>query len=157
MKALIVYYTKTGHTAQAAKDISKGLLLEDVQCDVVSAQMGLNKDIREYEIVVFGSPTYGTKGYRYPAKRIQDFLDSLSSDTLSGKVCGAYTVNAEFGGRKLKRAMEMQLLKAGAEVVEGPVVKAGVPLSLWKGPDASEVDRKKCEEFGRALANAAHS
>jgi len=35
------------------------------------------------------------------------------------------------------------------------VVKAGVPLSLWKGPNASESDVKECEEFGKKVARQA--
>jgi len=156
LKALIIYHTKTGHTLEAARDIARGLEAEGIECDILEANRLEKVKISDYDILVVGSPTYGTRGYRLPAREVQRFLDSLASGALKGKVCGAFTVNAGVGGRMLESAMEMKLLKLGGKVIQsGPVVKAGAPLSLWKGPSASEVDRKKCEEFGRNLAKAA--
>ena len=57
---------------------------------------------------------------------------------------------------KLAGAMERTLEELDGNVVRNrPVVKAGAPLSLWKGPDASPSDVSKCEEFGKKLAGAA--
>lgn len=156
MKALIVYYTKTGHTGQAARDITRGLELAGVKVDLRGGDLGVGFDLVEYQIVVVGSPTYGNRGYKRPAKEVQRFVDGLGPNALDGKVCGAFTVNAGAGGRLLIGAMEMSLAKHGGKVVSiGPVVKAGAPLSLWKGPDASSHDVEKCEQFGKKLAEVA--
>jgi hypothetical protein len=36
--------------------------------------------------------------------------------------------------------------------LRGVAFKAGAPLSLWKGPEASEEDVLRLEELGRKLA-----
>jgi len=157
MKALIVYFSKTGHTKQAALDIARGLESGGVECDVEGADNAkAAADVSEYQILAVGSPTYGNRRYRLPARQVNDFLDSLSPGSLEGKTCGAFTVNAFLGGEKLAEAMELALDKLGGIVVgNSPVVKAGAPLSLWKGPDASPSDVSSCEEFGKRLAEAA--
>lgn len=162
MKALIVYHSKTGHTEQAAYDIARGLESQDVDCTIKSAvDLSSSKgspglDLRKFDIILVGSPTYGNRGYRLPARQVDKFLDSIPDDVLDGKVCGAFTVNAGVGGSMLQGAMEITLSKKGGKVVQGgPVVKAGAPLSLWKGPSASSADVKACEEYGRAVARFA--
>ena len=156
MKALIVYFSKTGHTKQAALDIARGLESCGVECAVEAAENAkAAADVSEYEILAVGSPTYGNRRYRLPARQVNDFLDSLSPGSLEGKTCGAFTVNAFLGGDKLADAMELALDKLGGSVVgSSPVIKAGAPLSLWKGPDASPSDVSRCEEFGKRLAEA---
>ncbi|MBU4194059.1 MAG: flavodoxin domain-containing protein [Actinobacteria bacterium] len=158
MKALIVYHTKTGHTEQAALDVARGLESCGVECAAcAAANAKAAADISEYEILAVGSPTYGNRRYRLPARQVSDFLDSLSSGKLEGKTCGVFTVNAGWGGEKLAGAMERALEVLGGHVVgKSPVVKAGAPLSLWKGPDASPSDVSKCEEFGKKLARVAN-
>ena len=157
MKALVVYFSKTGHTKQAALDIARGLESCGVECAVEAADNAkAAADISEYQILAVGSPTYGNRRYRLPSRQVSDFLDSLSPGSLKGKTCGAFTVNASIGGKKLAGAMELALDKLGGNVVaNSPVIKAGAPLSLWKGPDASPSDVSNCEEFGKRLAKAA--
>lgn len=94
MKALIVYHTKTGHTREAAEDIASGLAEKGVDCTVEAAGdlNGATADVSGYDIVLVGSPTYGIRRYRRPAKHIGQFLDSLGTDGLKGKVVGAFTV-----------------------------------------------------------------
>lgn len=159
MKALIVYYSKTGHTDAAARDIARGLESAGADCSMESAgDRTARPDISTYDIVAVGSPTYGNRRYKLPARQVSDFLDSISTGGLDGKVCGAFTVNAGWGGGKLLSSMESALERLGGRVVRGgPVVKAGAPLSLWKGPDASPSDVSQCEEFGRRLAEAANA
>lgn len=156
MKALIVYHTKTGHTREAAGDIARGLSDSGVECVVKPASEATGGGLDEYDIVLAGTPTYGNRMYKKPAKSVEEFLASLAPRALEGKTAGAFAVNAGFGADKLVAAMEKDLERLGASVVEGgPAVRAGAPLSLWKGPDAGEADRKSCEEFGRRVAAAA--
>lgn len=157
MKALIIYYSKTGHTEQAALDIARGLESRDVECTVEAADnAGASVDVSGYGILAVGSPTYGNRRYRLPVRQVKEFIDSLPPGGLEGKTCGVFTVQAGWGGEKLVGAMERTIEKLGGHVVRGgPVVTAGVPLSLWKGPDASPSDVRNCEEFGEKLADEA--
>lgn len=159
MKALVIYHTKTGHTLKAAEDIARGISKSGIECVIKAASSltGSGKsDLDEFDIVIFGTPTYGNRLYRLPARPVEKFLDSLSPHGLEGKACGAFAVNAGMGGSKLVRNMEKRLLQLGGRVVtDGPVITAGVPLSLWKGPEASPEDIKKCEEYGQRVASEA--
>jgi flavodoxin len=157
MKALIVFQSKTGHTEQAARDIARGLEQEGSECVLADAGSGRGvPDPSDFEVLVIGTPTYGNKRYRLPGGHVKTFLDSIPDGGLAGKPCGAFTVNAAMGGKTLVPNLEQALARKGGLVVAGgPVVRAGAPLSLWKGPDASEEDVKACEEFGRRIARSA--
>jgi NAD(P)H dehydrogenase (quinone) len=156
MKALIIYHSKTGHTLKAANDIARGL--EEAGIDVTVKPAGEVKavDVAGYDIFVAGSPTYATTMYKAPAKTVARLLDTLRPDGLSGKYAGAFSAYAASGGEKIVSSTEARLSGLGATVVAGgPAVKAGAPLSLYQGPDASEADVAKCVEFGRRLAETA--
>ena len=158
MRALILYYSKTGHTEQAARGIARGLEGAGVECVLSMAGSAGSgpPDPSEFDILVLGTPTYGNRMYRQPARQVQAFLDSIGDGSLGGKTCGAFAVNAGWGASRLVGNMERALARKGASVMAGgPAVKAGAPLSLWKGPDASAEDVRKCEEFGRRLASSA--
>lgn len=161
MKALIAYHTKTGHTLKAAEDIASGLKKYGVECTIrptvnLVSHGELQIDVSGFDIVLVGSPTYGSRLYKSPARPVEAFVESIPGDVLKGKYCGAFTVNAGVGGSMLVRAMELDLAEKGANVVfGGPVVKAGAPLSMWKGPEASPDEVKRCEEFGERVAIAA--
>lgn len=80
MKTLIVYYSKTGHTERVAKDLSQqlGADLEkiidkkdrsgiwgwimsghDAMKKVLTEIEGLNKNPKDYELIILGSPVWG--------------------------------------------------------------------------------------------------
>ncbi len=157
MKALIVYHSRTGHTAQAAGDIARGLESGGAEVSVLEARGPEGRAARpaDFDVVVLGTPVYGHRLYRLPARSVADWLASIGPGGLEGRTCGAFAVNAGWGGAQLVAAMERTLARKGGVVLAGgPVVKAGAPLSLWKGPDATAEDVRKCEDFGRRLAAA---
>lgn len=155
MKALIAYYSKTGHTLEAANDIAAGLKESGVDVTIKKAEDISPADVASCGIFVAGSPTYGNTRYKAPAKAVARLLDSLEPSGLKGKSAGAFSVMAGFGADKIVSAMEERLASLGASVVSGgPAVKAGAPLSLWTGPSATQDDVAKCTEFGRRLAKA---
>jgi len=156
MKALVVYYSKTGHTLETARDITRGMEESGVTVTVRPAADVSAADVAGCDIFLVGSPTYGNTMYKAPAKAVAKLLDSLQPSALSGKYAGAFSVMAGFGGQKIVTAIEARLSDLGATVVAGgPAVKAGVPLSLWTGPPAGKADVEKCVGFGRRLAEAA--
>lgn len=156
MKALIAYYSRTGHTLESANDIARGLKGAGVEVTIKQADKVAPADVAEFDIFVAGSPTYGNTLYQAPAKAVARLLKSLAPSGLKGKRAGAYSVMALYGGDRIVAALEAKLGELGAEVVSGgPAVKAGAPLSLWTGPIAGKEDVEKCEAFGRRLAGSA--
>jgi flavodoxin len=157
MKALIVYHSKTGHTRQAAEDIARGLKSGGVEADLKSGEdLTGKKAVEGYDVVLFGTPTYGNRRYSLPAKQVETLIKSLEPDGLAGKTVGAFAVNASWGAKTLVGNMEKALAGLGGKVVAGgPAVKAGAPLSMWKGPDAKPDDVAACEAFGKKVAQSA--
>ena len=156
MKALIVYHTKTGHTKGAADAIARGLKEKGVDPTIKTAASTSAIEVEDYDILLTGTPTYATTMYKGPAKAVAKFLDSLKPSALKGKYAGAFSAYAASGGEKVVASTEHILEGLGATVVVGgPAVKAGAPLSLWQGPAVTDPDLKKCEEFGRKVAETA--
>lgn len=156
MKALIAYYSRTGHTLESANDIARGLEGAGVEVTTRQADEIAASDVSECDIFVAGSPTYGSTFYKAPAKAVARLLKSLAPAGLEGKRAGAYSVMAAYGGDRIVAVLEAKLAELGATVVSGgPTVKAGAPLSLWTGPMAGREDVEKCEAFGRRLAESA--
>ena len=156
MNALIIYHSKTGHTKAAADDIARGLKEKGVEVTVEKAVKADPAKAGEFDVLLVGSPTYATTRYKGAAKPVEKFMDAIKPDALSGRVAGAFSVNAATGAEKVVAAIEKKLGSFGAKVVKpGPAVKAGAPLSLWQGPDASAKDVEKCVEFGRRVVGAA--
>ena len=156
MKTLIVYWTKTGHTARAAEDIAQGMREQGAEVDLVNLRDHDAPPLEPYDILAVGSPCHagsinhaGT-GIAVPVVR---FLRELQPGSLESRASGAFSVNSGLGGRRTVGSMERLLADRGARLVSpGPVVKAGVPFSLWEGPRASEQDRETLRDFGRLLA-----
>jgi menaquinone-dependent protoporphyrinogen IX oxidase len=155
MRAIILYYSKTGHTRDAAEDIAEGLRAGGVETDLAEIRQGA-RGLETYDIVVIGSPCHAgsmralSSGVAQP---VQNFLASFQPGSLRGKRVGVFSVQSGYGADQTMWSLERIARQLGAEQVErGPVVSAGVPLSLWRGPDASPEDREKLRAFGRRLA-----
>jgi menaquinone-dependent protoporphyrinogen IX oxidase len=160
MKALIIYHTKTGHTRQAAADVAEGLKALGVEVSIQPAKTLTEWDVEDRDIVVVASPCHaGSVSIRAGVSGpVLSLLKRLRADTLTGKVAGAFSVNCAYGGQKTVDAIEKHLQAAGARTPQqGVVIRAGVPLSLFKGPMASKKSRNQLREFGYALACAAQS
>ena len=155
MKALIVYWTKTGHTRRAAQDVAAGLAQTGSEVTLVDLRQNPAPDVGSYDIVVVGSPCHaGSIKFAGSgiARPVETFLRRLPPESLLGKRAGAYSLQSGLGAARTVGSVERLLADAGAEVVSpGPVVTAGVAFSLWEGPRASEADRERLREFGRML------
>ncbi|MFW6113666.1 MAG: flavodoxin family protein [Actinomycetota bacterium] len=148
-RALVVHYTKTGHTADAAEAVAKGLESGKVSPTIKPLSEVSGEDLADYPMIAVGSPTRGGR----PARKVKKFLRGLDKKALKGKTVAAFTAYSAVRGkatlRRLKRLLKRRKAK---KVVRGVAVKAGAPLSLWKGPDASEEDKVRLEELGKKLA-----
>jgi flavodoxin len=147
--ALVTYVSKTGHTRQAAEDVARGLELGGVRAVVKSLSEVGRGELGDYRIVAVGSPTHGGK----PARAVRNFFKGLGRKDFKGKVVTGFSAYAGMRGEHTVKGLRKQFKKHGAgKVVKGVAVKAGAPLSLWKGPDAAERDVARLIELGRALA-----
>jgi len=158
MNALIIYHTITGHTRRAAEDVAEGLAGEGATARLLPAGEMPRWDVAGQAIVVVGSPCHaGSLAIRAGVSgAVLAALKKLDAATLAGMVAGAFSVNSAYGGRRTVQAIERCLRAAGATVpAPGVVVKAGVPLSLFTGPKASEQHREELRHLGRTLAQAA--
>jgi flavodoxin len=153
-KAMIIYYTKTGHTLDAAKDIAAGMKENNIIADIKDVKDVKINDLTHYDLILVRSPCHAgsipfSSGIAGP---IEQFLQSIPRDFLKGKKAGAFSVHSSFGGEKTVSSIEKRLQIAGADVVmPGPAVKAGAFMSLYRGPDYSRLDREKLQRFGEAI------
>jgi flavodoxin len=149
-RALIIYYTRTGHTREAAEHIAKGLQIHNVNVTLCEVQKVDPTLIKGYDIVLVGSPTHALR----PARAIRKFLSELPAHMLRGTICGSFAVMARFGGDKVVAWINSELQRLGGKVVEGsPIVKAGSALSLWVGPHASLEAVANCVNYGKKVGS----
>ncbi|MCX5868055.1 MAG: flavodoxin domain-containing protein [Proteobacteria bacterium] len=158
MKTLIIYYSKTGHTLDAARDIAEGMKENQVIPEIRNYIEMKYRDLGNYDLILVGSPCHA--GSTAPlrsgiARPLERFLKSIPRNFLQGKKAAAFSVNAGLGAGNTVRSLEKLLKRAGALVVysPGPAVKAGAPLSLWRGPDYNSRDREKLRSFGKQVAS----
>jgi flavodoxin len=155
-RALITCYTKTGHTQQAGEDIAEGLRGAGVEVVLKPVGKVEPTDLAGYDLIVVGSPCHaGSMRVLFSgiAGQVSDWLGSLSRNAFAGKAVAAFSVHCSLGGQATVQSLERLLTDMGGRVlIPGPAVKAGAPLSLWRGPDASAEDREKLRQFGRDLA-----
>lgn len=147
-QALVVYHTKTGHTASAAEAVARGLESRKVKATVKRVSEVSPEELSGYSMLAVGSPTRGSR----PARVIKKFLRGLDKKALKGKTATSFSSYAGWGGRATVRRTKRLLRHRKAKVLPGVAFKAGAPLSLWKGPEAADRDIARLEALGRKLA-----
>jgi NAD(P)H dehydrogenase (quinone) len=153
MKALILYHTKTGHTLEAANAIAQGITDAGGEVTLASVKEFVPAAIADYDVLVVGSPCWkGSVGADGIAGPVDKALATIGGE-VRGKLCAGFSVNAGAGGENTVRSLGAVLNHKGCQrYVAGPVARAGVPLSLWKGPAVKEEDLQRFRAFGAELA-----
>lgn len=147
--ALVLFFSKTGHTKRAAEEVAAGLESAGISATVKGFADTDPSELEQFSLLAMGSPTHGGK----PAKKVRGFMKSLPKKSLKGKRVAAFTSYGRVRGNHTIRVFKKLLKKKGAKaIVPGVAVKAGSPLSLWKGPDIREEDLGRLSALGRALA-----
>jgi flavodoxin len=148
-KALIVYYTKTGHTADAAEAIARGLESSKVEATVKPISEVEKSELADYSMVALGSPTRGGR----PARKVKKFMKGLDKKALRKKTATTFTSYYKLNGRGTLRRLKRLLKRRKAKkIIRGVKFKAGAPLSLWSGKDIKEKDIARLEALGKKLA-----
>ena len=146
---LIVYYSKTGHTAQMAGAIEEGVRAEGVAAVCRKVEDARVEELLDADGIVLGSPTY----YGTMAAEVKGFIDESVKyhGKLTGKVGGAFTSSGGIGGGNETTIMDM--LKA--LLIHGMIVQ-GTTSGGHYGPVAigapDERAMKECKALGARVA-----
>jgi flavodoxin len=149
MKVMIVYHTKTGHTLEAANAIAEGIRSAGAEVDLVVAKQFSAAQVAGYDALIVGSPCWFGSVVGGIAAPVKAALDGLAADALQGKKGAAISVGAFAGAKGTVAAMGAILQQKGcAEFTPGPTARAGVPLSVVKGPSVSAKNEDAFRAFG---------
>lgn len=149
VKILICYYSRSGNTKKMAYLIQKGVMEEDVDVDTKDVKTVRVDDLKEYDGVIIGSPTY----YGGMAAPVKDLLDRSVKlhGKLKDKVGGAFSSSTNIGGGN--ETTVMAILQA--LLIHGMVICGDNrgdhygPVSIEKPNKRVEVD---CVRYGRRVA-----
>jgi len=148
-KILICYYSRSGNTKKMAYLIQKGAMEEDVEVDTKEVKEVKPEDLKKYDGIVIGSPTY----YGGPASQIKDLLDRSVKyhGDLQDKVGGAFTSSANIGGGNETTVLSIlqSLLIHGMVVCGDSSGDHYGPVSIEKPNARAE---KVCVRYGRRVA-----
>lgn len=150
MKVLILYFTQTGHTLEAATAVCDGIRSVGSEACLVAVDDFNAMKLTSYDGLIVGSPCwYGSTGGSGVAQPITQALSSVTLLAMKGKRGGGISVHASFGGEQTVKALGSILQKKGCkDYRSGPVASAGVPLSTHKGPSVASKALKIFREFG---------
>ena len=150
MKVLILYYSKTGHTLEAAKATAEGIRSAESEVELVAVNDFRASMLAECEGLIVGSPCWaGSITPNGVAKPISRVLKSLPADSLKGKRCGGIAVHSQMGGKTTLKSLGELLSRKGCESYQpGPVAKAGSTFSLWKGASVKPEDEARFKAYG---------
>ncbi|OQX54157.1 MAG: flavodoxin [Candidatus Aminicenantes bacterium 4484_214] len=149
MKALIVYYSRTGTTKKMAKLIAEEVRREGLEVDLKSVSEAKPEQLLDYDGIIMGSPTY----YGSVASELKEFIDKSISihGKLDGKIGAAFTSSASIGGGN--ESTILSILEA--MLIHGMIIQ-GDPDSDHYGPVALEkIDKRctsKCQRFAQRFA-----
>jgi len=142
-KALIVYYSKTGHTESMAMAIAEGMKsVKGIKVIVKRVEEATNRDLLEADAIVVGSPTY----FRLPAWPVKKFIDESIEvyGMLRGKIGGVFTsTGSRYSGVICLKALKDMLEEHGINVVGDGILAIEEP---------NEKELEKCREYGAEIA-----
>jgi NAD(P)H dehydrogenase (quinone) len=149
MKALVLYYSRTGVTEKMARTIAQSLQEEGIPVDLFNVTQFPLESLPSYDLIVVGSPTY----YGTMAAEVKKFLDESVRfhGDLEGRIGGAFASSANPAGGN--ETTVLSILEA--LLIHGMVVK-GMSEGSHYGPVAiEEFDRRaeeECRTYARDLA-----
>lgn len=149
MKVLVVYFSKTGVTAQMAQAIGKALKEEKVHVDVLPVEKVKADDLANYKGIIVGSPTYyGTLAWQL--KKLLDESVALHG-RLDNRVGGAFASSANLaGGNETTLFSILQALLIHGMIIQGDCDGDHYgPVSLGDDMDVAE---RKCRRFAQRFA-----
>jgi flavodoxin len=151
MQAVIVYYSLTGRTSQAAKYISKGLEEANVVVTRVKVHSAKIDDLANKDIVVIGTPVHLSA----PAIEIRRFLNKLPEKALDKKKISFFATYFLSGHEPALSTMEEIARDKGAtKIIPGLARRSSVLRELWNMVTGSTEDEEAWVAFGKLIATS---
>jgi len=146
---LIVYESKYGNTKKVAETIGEGLTEAGNKIDVKHVKDVESESIKDFDVLLIGSPTYVGS----PARSIKKFIKSLGTLPLQGKSYAVF--DTQMGGtgggflRNTVKKMEEQIKKTIPDLEK---ITTGLQVGVKgvKGP-LSDGELSRCKNFGLEL------
>lgn len=153
MNICILYYSKTGHTLNAAKAISKGILENNNTSFIMNEKTFDLQKLKDADSIIIGTPCWAgsisSNGIAYPLKKV---LKKLPDDIFENKKCGYYALYAISGEQTTLRTLEKTLKEKGCtNINKGFSAKAGTPFSVTIGKSISESDLDLFKQYGKSF------
>jgi hypothetical protein len=131
----------------------EGIRAAGSEADLVAAQAFDPSQLAGYEALIVASPCWaGVADRLLLPKPLERALTALATDALREKRCGGISVHSGVGGENTVRHLgEILAQKGNTDYQPGPVARAGVPFSLWKGPSVKPEDEARFKAYGTAF------
>jgi flavodoxin I len=151
MQALIVYYSLTGNTAQAAKYIAKGLEAENVGVTKLNVYKAKPEDLNNKDFIIIGSPTHVSA----PAMEIRRFLNKLPEKAFVNKKVAVFTTYTLWGGEAALSTIEEIVRDKGAtKLLPGLARQSNILRNLLNVVTGSTETEEAWIAFGKQLATS---
>jgi NAD(P)H dehydrogenase (quinone) len=148
-EALIVYYSRSGHTKKMAELIGEGMSKEGVKTVVKDVKDVAVEELLNYEALVFGSPTY----YGTMAWEIKKLLDESIKlhGKLDGKIGAAFSSSANIAGGNETTVLDiLHALLIHGMIIQGDPQGDHYGAVAIGAPDARST--KECQRQGSRIA-----
>jgi len=152
IKALIIYYSRSGHTREMASLIEEGARNEGAEVAIKEVSKTNYKELLDYDCIIIGSPTY----YGSMAAEIKRLLDDSVKihRRLEGKVGAAFTSAGNIGGGNETTINDI----LNAFLIHGMIIQ-GIPVGDHYGPVSigtpDKRAEKQCRELGQRVVKLA--
>jgi NAD(P)H dehydrogenase (quinone) len=154
VKALVIFYSRTGNTKKMAESVAEGIKKEGVEVAIKEVKDVDADELLKYEAIVIGSPTY----YGTMAAEIKKLLDESVKfhGKLEGKVGAAFASSANVGGGNETTILDI----LNAMFIHGMIIQ-GDPQGDHYGPVAIDAPdsraTKQCIRLGSRVAKLVKS
>jgi flavodoxin I len=124
-KAILVYGSTTGNTETLSKSVIEGLKKGGVEVTLKNVTETDVNELKDYDLIVFGSSSWGVGGesrIEMLQEDFRDFYDRMGSISLKGKNAAVFGpgYNSMYGEDEFCKAvdyLEKQLERCGAKIV----------------------------------------
>ena len=148
-KILVVYYSRSGNTKKMAEMIGRGAQKAGASCDVKEVEDVKAEDLKNYDGIIMGSPTY----YGSMAAELKKLIDESVTlhGSLEGKAGGAFSSSANIGGGNETTVTDiLKAMLVHGMVVQGNRTGDHYGVVSIGSPDERVV--KQCIKEGKQLA-----
>jgi NAD(P)H dehydrogenase (quinone) len=147
-KAMIIYFSKTGHTRRMAEAVARGFESAKVSVTLTDVSKARVDDLPGADAIVLGTPCY----YGTMAAEMKAFLDSSVKHhgKLAGKVGGAFCSSGMLGGGNETAVISL----IEALMIHGMIVQGNAKIGHYGPVAVGEPDERatgECTAYGKAL------